>query len=234
MTAKHRLRNVSVEEISFVNEGDNPEAHIIFTKAKPKPITGEQMTPEQYQAQLDSKDAMIEEMKNKISELEAKVSESEKEEQSEPASESESEIMKSLPESLRKKLDEDMAEIAKARADIAKVKDEQLTKEFITKAKDANLTEDIGKMFKSLHTKDEILAKNLFDEMARLQKALFESDLLKEKGQSGETETETAHEQLVKMAKEAQKVDATMSFEKAYTLVKKNNPELSKKASKGE
>jgi hypothetical protein len=89
-------------------------------------------------------------------------------------------------------------------------------------------------MFKSLHYKDETLAKTMFDEMARLQKAVEESELLKEKGQSGEGETETAHEQLTKMAEEVRKADSTMTFEKAYAFVKKNNPELSKKASRGE
>jgi hypothetical protein len=312
-SAKNRLTDITVKEVSFVPEGDNPEADIVIFKAKPmkteggteypaeafayvpdpsKPSTwklrlwdnpksketaaqvgravaalgagfrgqkvqipsgdlagvkakvlaawkrtnkdgeppsvltkeegGDGMTPEELQSALDEANAENEELKTKLEKLKSTVKKEDGEEGED--------VLKSLPESLRKEYEEAIKKAEDNEKAIEKMKDESLEKEWIGKAKDADLTEEIGKSLKNLAKSDAELAGALYDEMARLSKAVNESELLKEKGGNGSQSD--AKTRIDTMAKERAK-DKGISYEKAYAEIYKENAELRKELKEG-
>jgi hypothetical protein len=312
-SAKNRLKDITVKEVSFVPEGDNPEADIVIFKAKPmkteggteypaeafayvpdpsKPSTwklrlwddpksketaaqvgravaalgagfrgqkvqipsgdlagvkakvlaawkrthengepptvltkeegGDGMTPEELQSALDEANAKNEELKTELEKLKSTVKKEDGEEGED--------VLKSLPESLRKEYEEALKKAKDNEKAIEKMKDESLEKEWIGKAKDADLTEEIGKSLKNLAKSDAELAGALYDEMARLSKAVNESELLKEKGGNGSQSD--AKTRIDTMAKERAK-DKGISYEKAYAEIYKENAELRKELKEG-
>lgn len=332
MTPEHILTSVNVEEISFVDVGDNPEAHIIFSKKKsmrteggaeypaeafayvpdpsepstwklrlwdspeeketaaqvgravaalgegfrgnkveipeedlpgvkakvlsawkrthdgepPEVLTkqqGEQMTPEELQAALDEANAKIEELtaqleggepddmtkglgevKEKIyglsdmlrSYAEAKITEDDVRAQLDSilSDIGGGAMGKSIPEPIRKKYKEMEKRVAEQEERIARMEDEELKKEWIAKAKDADLTEDVGLMIKSLARTDKAMAEALFTKMAELSKQVSEGELLKEAGQHGVEVG--AIEKINAAAAEIRKADPKLTEQQAF------------------
>jgi hypothetical protein len=309
----HRLKDVTVKEVSFVPEGDNPEADILIFKAKPmkteggieypadafayvpdpaKPSTwklrlwddpesketaaqvgravaalgagfrgqkvqipavdlpgvkrkvlaawrrthegeppavltkqegGGGMTPEEeLQAALDEANAKNEKL---MMELEALKGQLEAKEGTGAEGESEEDMVKAMPESMRKNYEEAIQKAKEQAAALDKMRDDQLEKEWITKAKEADLTEEVGKTLKNLAKENPETAGVLYDEMARLSKAVNAGDLLKEKGgNGGQADAKTRIDTMAKERAEEQGI----SYEKAYAAIYKENAQLRK------
>lgn len=308
---RNRLKNVTVEEVSFVPDGDNPEANIVIFKAKPmkteggteypsdafayvpdpsKPSTwklrlwddpesketakqvgyavaalgagfrgqkvqipsgdlqgvkrkvlaawkrvhdtGEPpevltkqegeggMTPEELQVALDEANAKNERLMMELDALKGQL-----DAKDEGDGEGEGDMMKSLPEPLRKEYEAALQKAKEANEKLEKAVDESLEKEWIEKAKDADLPEKTGKMLKRLAKKDPETAGSIYAEMARLSKALNEGELLKENGGNGGHGD--AKTRIDNMAKERAK-DKGISYEKAYSEIYKEDSELRK------
>lgn len=306
---KNRLKDVTVKEVSFVPEGDNPEAEIVIFKAKPmkteggteypaeafayvpdpsKPSTwklrlwddpksketaaqvgravaalgagfrgqkvqipsgdlagvkakvlaawkrthedgeppsvltkegGGGMTPEEMQAAIDEANAKNEELTAEIAKLKAKA---EKQKTDDEVNE---DFMKSMPEPMRKQYEEALQKAKEANEKLEKAAEDALEKEWIGKAKEADLTEEVGKMLKNLAKSEPETAGALYDEMARLSKAVNESELLAENGGNGGHGD--AKNRIDAMAKERSK-EKGISYEKAYSEIYKEDAELRK------
>lgn len=133
-----------------------------------------------------------------------------------------------LPESVRKQLDEQQAQIKKQAEDIQKLRDEKEEKEYVAKAAAySNLpikAEELGPILKSASVMPEPQRKEL-ERVLKAADAAF-AELTKMKGNLGGGETGGAYEKLMGLAKELKKAEPKMTIEKAFTKVCEENPEL--------
>lgn len=124
-----------------------------------------------------------------------------------------------------------VALIKEQRADIEKMKDENLTREYIGKAAAVDLigpAAEIGPLLKTIAKHDSGSADKVFELFKTAQTRIAEGDLLKEKGTSGETSGNTALDMLNKKAEEYVKEHPEVSKAKAFTIVYDTEHDLRK------
>ena len=219
---KNRLTDITVKEISFVDDGDNPGAYILLYKKKDAILRKEDYMEEMEKLQADLKASQddLAKANSTIKELTKTVDELKK---SKTPVDEEAELLKSLPESMRKRIEEAEA-IAKAKEEeLAKVKDEAETKEWMQKSKDAGLTDEDSAMFKSLAKSNKDVVGKVFERMSQLQKAVEEGELLKEKGQAIGNENDPMAKvkaDALEIRKSDPKLSEAQAFAKAWELNK--------------
>lgn len=139
--------------------------------------------------------------------------------------EGEDDIYKGLPEGVVKKMKEDSATIAK-------MQDNELTREYVGKAASVSLvgpTDTVGDLLKSIAKTDPALADKVYEIFKTANERIKEGDLLKESGKDdkGATGT-TAHEKILAKAEELRKSRPELTIEKAYTEIFDTDAELRK------
>lgn len=198
------------------HEGEPPS---VLTKKE----LGGGMTPEELQAALDEANAENEKLKMELEALKEQL-------QGEEEEPEEGEMIKSLPEPLRKEYEQALAKAKEADEKLEKAADEALGKEWLGKAKDADLTDEVAAMFKSLAKTEPDAANTLYEEMSRLSKALNEAEIFKENGGGGGHGD--AKSRIDAMAKE-RAASKGITYEKAYAEIYKENADLRKELKEG-
>lgn len=133
-----------------------------------------------------------------------------------------------VPESVQKALDEQAAIIKKQADDIAKMREKEDLREWVTKAAAfSNLpikAEELGPILKSAAG---VMSPEQFKELDRVLKAGDAAckELTKMTGNRGNGGEETAYDKLSGLAKQEQ-AKGGITFEKAFAKVSKENPEL--------
>lgn len=123
-------------------------------------------------------------------------------------------IFKSLPAAIQKEMEDN-------RKAIAKMQDDNLTREYISKAAGVELVgaaSEIGPLLKTIAKTDVATADKVYDLFKTAQERIKEGDLLKEKGAGG-GEGASALDKLNKRAAEYKAANAGVSIEKAFNIV---------------
>lgn len=128
----------------------------------------------------------------------------------------EEDIYKGLPEAVVK-------EIESNRARIAKMEDDNLTREYVGKAAEVSLvgkSDEIGDILKSIAKSAPAMADKVLDIFKTCQARLKEGGLLKEFGKEDNSGSETsAYEKIVAKAAELRKSNPALSEAQAFTKV---------------
>jgi len=234
-----KLRNVKLDEISFVGKGDNPEANVLLLKMKSEednPKGDCEMTPEEIAALKKAKeeaDAKVAELTKQAETLATEKAASEKalsdkekefeEMKAKNVKKEDEDVLKGLPESIVK-------EIQDNRERISKMEDEAATREYVAKAAEVVLVgkaDAIGDLLKSIAKHDSKLAAQVFDLFKTADARIKEGDLLKEAGSSSSDTTGTsAYDKIVAKAAELRKSSPELSEAKAFTKVYDSDAEL--------
>lgn len=225
----NRLRVKSLLSIGAVEEGDNPEADILFWKSKKTTEPEEGLTKEgDSMPDIESLDAA----KARISELEEKLAEFDVEAPAAP-------LPEDLPDAVAKRLDDQDAAIAKAEEEkielakkLAAIEDERATEKYTKMAEAyAPLLGDPAEtapILKSLGTSEPEALADLETRLeAGLEKAAF-SELLKEYGSSDAEGP--AVDQIVSIANEIRKESPDLSLAEAKAEAWRRNPDLKTRA----
>lgn len=229
-----KLTNVKLDEISFVSRGDNPDANVLLLKMKPEETSNQKgegtMTPEEIAALKKAKDdadaqvanltksvtditkenetlkAMSAEDKKKMDAMIAEKDKMKKEE----------DVLKGLPEYIQK-------ELTANRERISKMEDDNLTREYVTKAADAPLVgkaDEVGSLLKSIAKSDPAAADKVLALLKTANERIKEGDLLKEKGK-GEVDGEaaSAYDKIVAKAADLRKTCPELTVAQAFSKV---------------
>jgi hypothetical protein len=246
MAKINRLRKVVLNEISFVGKGDNPEAHVMLLKIKSEDELNKQkgdetMTPEEIAALKKAKeDAEVqvatltksvadlttenETLKACSAEDKKKMDAMAAEAKVKKDAEGEDPIFKGMPEAA-------VALIKEQRADIEKMKDNELTREYVSKAAEVALVgkaDVIGDILKGIAKHSTDLAGKVFDLFKTADARIKEGDLLKESGDSKNDGVATAYDKIVAKAVELKKTCPELSQAQAFTKVYNTDADLRK------
>lgn len=133
-----------------------------------------------------------------------------------------------IPESVQKAMDAQAEEIKKQRDEIAKMREKEETREYVAKAEAySNLpikADELGPILKSAASMPEAQRKEL-ERVLKAADVAFK-ELSKMKGSTGATDTNSAYDRLMVLAKNLKKTEPTMTIEKAFTKVCEENPAL--------
>lgn len=139
--------------------------------------------------------------------------------------------LETLPEEVRKNVENQMKDskekVEKMEKELKGIKDEAAKKEFIQKAgafKNVGSADELGLILKDVSEKCPESATKLEAILKATNERIEKGDLFKEQGSSG-SGTGDAYEKIEKMAKDRAEKDR-ISFEKAYSLILKENPKL--------
>ena len=133
----------------------------------------------------------------------------------------EDDIYKGLPEKVVAKMKADSAEIAK-------MKEDNLTRTFISKAAECPLigaTPEVGDLLKNIAKHDDALAGKVVDVLKTANARIHEGDLLKEKGENT-SNTVTAYDRMVAKPAELRKSAPTLTDAQAFVKVYDEDHEL--------
>jgi len=243
----HKLSNVKLNEISFVGAGDNPQAHVLLLKRKPNVKDEDDDITKTKEAQ-NMPEKVVKELEEKVSDLEKEKADLQaeivtlktapKEGESCPTCGVTKEAPKdaidksALPEAVRKKLDEQEAEIEKNRKDVELLKDAELTREYIGKAAEIGAVgkvDEVGELLKSIGKVSKELAGKVFDVLKAADSRIKTGGLFKEMGtDAGGNTGATAAEQIAQKADELRKTCPELTKEKAWTKVYDTDADLRK------
>lgn len=241
---KAKLTDVELKEVSFVGAGDNPEAHVVLLKEKKDENKEDMvMTKDDLQAKVDEVEKKLEtttsekeeavkekeELAKQVDELTKTLEELKKE------TETDDDVAdtidkEKLPESVKKILDEQEQIVKKQTEELAKLKDEQLTKSFISKASGVDKvgkSDEIGTILKEIHKYDADLAEKVFKVFEATHNRLEESGLFKEQG-SAEGNDVTVLDKIEQKAEELRKNDPKLTKEQAIVKAYTEDSELKK------
>ena len=233
-----RLRSVKLDEISFVGKGDNPEAHVLLLKVKQdQPEVdidkkGDLSMDEKLKKELEDKIAALEKEKADLivekETLEKACSEKDKALDEAKAKgvkkgKEEEDIYKGLPEAVVK-------EIESNRARIAKMEDDNLTREYVSKAAEVTLigkADDLGDMLKTIAKTDSAMADKVLAVFKTAQARIKEGGLLEEVGkESGTGSATTAYDKIIAKAAELRKATPALTEAQAFTKVYDSDADL--------
>lgn len=243
---KHRLSNMSLDFVSLVPAGDNPEAFVVISKADPNInmqeddmgdlISKDDLAPEvvEYVEGLESEnDTLTKAVEDKDAEIEVLMADLQKAEDSGLIVKSEEEQFTALLEkanpAVRVLLQKQAADL-KVQTDIAKAeRDTRISKEFISKAEGMPMLAENKDEFGSLLRKvAEALDPEDFVKFDHILKTANEQiakgNLFAEFG-SGGGET-TISKSVEAAASEIQKVEPTLTREQAIAKAYETNPAL--------
>jgi uncharacterized coiled-coil DUF342 family protein len=244
---KSKLSAVKLDEISFVGKGDNPEAHVLLLKIKPDENESnnkgdDEMTPEEIatlKKAKDDADAKVAELTKQVADLVEKASKcpecgSALDETTKACTKKgcgkevkkeveEEDIYKGIPEAFVKKMKEDSATIAK-------MQDNELTREFVAKAADVALigkADELGDVLKSVAKHDSALADKIMGIFKTANERIAAGDLLKEHGKQDSGDgVVSAYDKIVAKAAELRKSHPELSDAQAFTKVYDEDSEL--------
>ena len=127
-----------------------------------------------------------------------------------------------LPEAVRKQLETQEQDIKKQAEDIAKMKDEGLTREYVAKAVEVGAigkSDEIGTLLKDIAKHDSALAVKVFDVLkgadTKIRTGGLFTELGKEEGKGGAS----AYDMIVQKASELRKTCPELSEAQAFTKV---------------
>jgi hypothetical protein len=135
-----------------------------------------------------------------------------------------SDIMKSLPESIQKEMKEN-------REAIAKMQDNERTREYVGKAASCLLVgpaDSVGDLLKTIAKHDPATADKVLELFKTANERIKEGDLLKETGKDAGDTGATAHDKIMAKAQVLKKTRPELSIEKAYTEVFDTDTDLRK------
>lgn len=132
-------------------------------------------------------------------------------------------IYKSLPEAVVK-------EIESNRARIAKMEDDNLTREYVSKAAEVTLigkADDLGDMLKTIAKTDSAMADKVLAVFKTAQARIKEGGLLKEVGEeTGGDSGTSAYDKIIAKAAELRKATPALTEAQAFTKVYDSNADL--------
>lgn len=135
-----------------------------------------------------------------------------------------------LPENVRKQLEEIEKKAEDDRKEIAKLRDAEVTREYIGKAAELQTigkVDEIGSILKSVASTDSALAGKVFDLLKAADVKIREGGLFKENGIHDSNSTGvTAHDKILAKAAELRKSKPELSAAKAYTQIYDTDHEL--------
>lgn len=230
-----RLRSVKLDEISFVGKGDNPEAHVLLLKVKQdqpevnNDKKGDSNMDEKLKKELEDKIAALEKEKADLilekETLEKACSEKDKalDEAKAKGVKKEEDIYKGLPEAVLKEMEDN-------RARIAKMEDDNITREYVAKAAEVTLVgkaDEIGDMLKTVAKIDAALADKILTVFKTAQARIKEGNLLKEVGkETGGDSGTSAYDKIIAKAAELRKATPALTEAQAFTKVYDSDADL--------
>lgn len=235
MSIHNRLRRLKLTKIDLVDHGAAIGARV--TLAKQRIIKEDHyMTLEEVLASLDSeKKAVI------MAALEAAAQKAPVTKPDMPDEEKKEEAMKLLPEYLRKQIDADReaVRVAKREADearerIAKLEDDNLTREYVLKAKSFEAipvlsADELGQVLKSVDTGKAItkdLSAKLMQSFAATTEIVRKSKLFEIHGSHGGHDADSPLAKLKSVAKRLKEQDPKLTDAAALALARDQNPDL--------
>lgn len=220
----HKLTEIELDEVSLVDAGANPGAHIALFKSK-----GDKMNTEELKKALETAEAQTATLTKEKADLEAALAK---------AKEDAEAVKKTAEEAQTAELKKRDEEIEKLKGDLA---DAALTAEVEKKfpLTPGTTAEKVAKLKAVRAMTDETVKKSLEKDMETAEAGL--AALAKEKGHSGagDGEVKTAKEKLDALAKklsEEQKITFEQGFSKAIDTAEgaKLYGEMRSKQEKGE
>lgn len=231
------LLDLEVTRVDLVDEGANSEAFIKIFKRKEGGSVD--MTFEEILKQLKPEHAQ--EVKEEIAKAKAEVPEATQIEldnlrnevaklKDTPAETNEEDILKKADPAVKALIEKSRLEAAAAKEAVKKMKEEQLQKEAIEKAKELpNIDQEEGQLaevFRALKQTDEKLFETVFGLLKAANEAIAEGKVLEEIGKSAGTEDDAeAWNVIEKKAEEIVKIK-NISKEAAIAQVVQNHPDL--------
>lgn len=196
--------------------------------------TMEATKPTATDEQVDKAEMTLEEAMKKIADLEAKLSEMEKEkveiEVGEESEDTEEAYLKSAPEPVVKMIENLRKQAEQATAELQKERDARADVEAIEKAKGwTNLSldaEKVGPALRRLTSIDSELAKSVEDVLTSVNAQAESANIFAEIGKSAEVKTGDAYSRMTVLAKSAVEQGTAKSFAEALANVASSNPEL--------
>lgn len=196
--------------------------------------TMEATKPTATDEQVQKAEMTLEEAMAKIAELEAKLSEMQKEkveiEVGEESEDTEEAYLKSAPEPVVKMIENLRKQAELATAELQKERDARADAEAIEKAKGwTNLSldaEKVGPALRRLTSIDSELAKSLEDVLTSVNAQAESANIFAEIGKSAEVKTGDAYSRMTALAKSAVEQGTAKSFAEALANVASANPDL--------
>lgn len=245
-TAKSRLTKMNLNRVDLVPQGADSEAFItLFKNKKEEPIKEEggnkAMTYEELMKSLSEEDAKlinskIEEItKAKDSEISAVKEELEKaKEVPQEVPENETELEKAIRltenEEVKAILIKQKEELEKVEIAKAKEKEEALAKEAKSVVEEIAIckaVEGYEDLYISLTKEGKTDVRDSLTELLKsVDEIVEESEIMKEFGSDNEGDSDMSNEEKLDKLAKARAKEEKISFEKAYTMVMKENPEL--------
>ena len=139
-------------------------------------------------------------------------------------------LKKGMSEEVRKQFETQEVELKKQAEMIAKMADDRLEKEWISKAGDVLLVgeaDEVGKLLKSVAETSPEIAESLMTLLKAANARIEKGNLFKELGVGGEVDDDSALAELNKKAHDLAK-DKDMTFEKAFAHVYRKEHKLRK------
>ena len=224
-----RLRSVKLDEISFVGKGDNPEAHVLLLKMKQdetdvnNDTKGDSNMDAKLKKELEDKIAALEKEKADLIQEKADFEKAADAKAKGVKKEEGEDIYKGLPEAVVK-------EIESNRERIAKMEDDNLTREYVSKAAEVTLVgkaDELGDMLKAVAKTDPTMADKILTVFKTAQARIKEGNLLGEVGKEDSSNAgATAYDKIVAKAVELRKASPALTEAQAFTKVYDSDSDL--------
>ncbi len=248
MARTRKMVNLAIEETSGV---DHPahlhEGWLVMKSAEQSEVqrvldetlteedsTMEETKPAATDEQVDKAEMTLEDAMKKIADLEAKLSEMEKQkveiELGSESEDTEEDFLKSAPEPVVKMIETLRKQAEDATAELQKERDARADAEAVEKAKgwvNLNLdAEKVGPALRRLTAVDSELAKSVEELFSSLNAQAESANIFAEIGKSADFKTDNAYGRMTAMAKSAVEEGTAKSFAEALANVATANPDL--------
>lgn len=237
--SKFNITDIDLEEVSFVGKGANQGAHVVLMKRMEDEMPKLEDLQKEFDKMKKEHDELVkanselqkthDELKTSSDELQKTLDELKK--SAEKKEDKTDKIDKSaMSDEVRKQFETQETELQKQADMIAKMQDERLEKEWISKAGDVLLVgeaDEVGKLLKSVAETSPETAESLMTLLKAANTRIEKGNLFKELGVGGEVDDDSALAELNKKAHELAK-DKDMTFEKAFAHVYKKEHKLRK------
>lgn len=222
-----KLIDLAIDEIAFVDAGAGKGVVQELWKRRAPQRKDQHMTVDEILAKLpeEERKIVLEAMAAAAAAVKVAAAKAEPETPADP--------MAKLAPEIRKQLEAERAESAALKERVAKMEDDQLTREYVAKAAafphlPGLVTADLGLVLKAADRGLPIskeLGEKLTKAIASINATIAKSTLLEGKGSSAPTPTD-AQGKIEGIAKALRDKDPTLTSAKAYAKALKENPEL--------